>query len=157
MNAASVIAPIFCSSRNRGLLFLVCRQEVDKRTTEIGLMENSVQSWQRSLVFCPSLNPLIRSIQHRLRNCHADLLGHLEINHQLELSRLLHGQIGRLGSLQYLVHLICDAPVAVRLVRPVRHEPTGIYIRGRLPRVYHLLADLSPTDFPKALKRTSSG
>ena len=37
------------------------------------------------------------------------------------------GQIGRLGSLQDFVHVICDAPVAVREVRPVGHEPAGIY------------------------------
>ena len=37
------------------------------------------------------------------------------------------GKIGRLGTLQDSVHVICDAPVAVREVRPVVHEPTGIY------------------------------
>jgi hypothetical protein len=65
--------------------------------------------------------------QHLLRNRQADLLRRLEIDHQLELRRLLHRQIGRLGSLQDFVHVICDAPVAVREVRPVGHEPTGIY------------------------------
>ena len=37
------------------------------------------------------------------------------------------GQIGRLGSLQDPVHVICDTPVAVREVRAVVHEPAGIY------------------------------
>ena len=42
------------------------------------------------------LDHLIRPIQHRLRNRDTDLLGGFEINHQLELSRLLHRQVGRL-------------------------------------------------------------
>ena len=50
-----------------------------------------------------------------------------KIDHQLKLCRLLHGEIGRLGSLQDFVHIVGDAPVAVREVRSVVHEPTGIY------------------------------
>ena len=65
--------------------------------------------------------------QHLRRNRQADLLRRLEIDHQLKLRRLLDGQIGRLGSLQDFVHVICDAPVAVREVRPVGHEATGLY------------------------------
>jgi hypothetical protein len=42
------------------------------------------------LGFLPSFDHLIRSIQHRLWNRQADLLRRLEINHQLELCRLLH-------------------------------------------------------------------
>ena len=52
-----------------------------------------------------SLDHLIRPIQHRLRDRQADLLGRLEIDHQLELRRLLDRQIGRLGSLQDFVHV----------------------------------------------------
>ena len=40
------------------------------------------------------------------RNRQANLLGGFEIDHQLELRRLLHRQIGRLGSLQDFVHVI---------------------------------------------------
>src|SRR5262249_53310069 len=58
---------------------------------------------------------------------HADLLRRFEINHQLELRRLLDRQIGRFGSLEDSVHVIRDAPISVRFVRPVGHEPTGIY------------------------------
>ena len=38
-----------------------------------------------------------------------------------------HRQISSLGSLQDSVHVISDAAVAVREVRPVGHQPTGIY------------------------------
>src|SRR5207344_248833 len=74
-----------------------------------------------------SLDQLGRSGEHLWRNRHADLLRRLEIDHELKLRRLLDRKIGRLGSLQNPVHVICDAPVALRLVRPVGHEPTGIY------------------------------
>ena len=74
-----------------------------------------------------SLDHLIRPVQHRLRDCDADLFRGLEIEHEFELHRLLHGKIGGLGSLQDSVHVIGDAPVAFRFVRPVVHEPTGLY------------------------------
>ena len=48
----------------------------------------------------------VRPPQHLLRNRQADLLRRLEIDHQLELRRLLHRQVGRLGALQDFVHVI---------------------------------------------------
>jgi hypothetical protein len=74
-----------------------------------------------------SLDHLIRPEKNRLRNRDANLLGRFQINHQLELRRLFNREIGGLGALQDSVHEICDAPVAVREVRAVGHEPAGIY------------------------------
>jgi hypothetical protein len=74
-------------------------------------MENSIQSWHNRLVLLRSLDHLVRSIQHRLRNGHADLLSRLQIDHQLEFRRLPHRHIGRLGSLQDSVYVSGDAPV----------------------------------------------
>src|SRR5262245_53836920 len=74
-----------------------------------------------------SFDQPIRSGDQLWRNRQADLLRGLEIDHQLELRRLLDRQVGRLGSLQDSVHVIGDAPVAVREVRVVGHEPAGIY------------------------------
>src|SRR5262244_147916 len=62
------------------------------------------------------------SSEHLRRNCHANLLRRFQIDHQLELSWLLHWQIGRLGSFQNPVHEICDASVLLGDVIPVRHE-----------------------------------
>src|SRR5262245_64733633 len=73
------------------------------------------------------LNHFIRPSQHIRRDREVDLLGSFQIDHQLKLRGLLHWQIGRLGSLQNPVHEICDAPVAVRDVRPIGHEPAYIY------------------------------
>jgi len=71
-------------------------------------------------------NDFIRSRQHVLRNRQSDLLRRLQIYHQLKLCRLLDWQIGAWHSSGF-VHVIGDAPVAVREVRPVEHEPAGIY------------------------------
>src|SRR5262249_6614803 len=74
-----------------------------------------------------SLDHLVRSCQYVGRNRQADLLGSFQIDDELEFHRLLNGKIGRLGSLQDSIHVVCDAPVAVCEVRPVGHEPTGFY------------------------------
>ena len=75
-----------------------------------------------------SFDHLVRPVQHGLRNRHTDLLRGFKIEHQLKLRRLLDRQVGRLGSLQDSVHVVGYAPLAVREVRPVGHEPAGIYI-----------------------------
>ena len=74
-----------------------------------------------------SLDYLIRPRQHVGRNRQADLIRCFQIYHKLELGRLLDRQIGGLASLQDSVHILCHAPVAVREVRPVVHEPTSLY------------------------------
>jgi hypothetical protein len=51
----------------------------------------------------PSLDHLVRPLQERLRNRQAERLRGLEVDDQLELRRLLDGQVGRLGALEDLV------------------------------------------------------
>src|SRR5262245_2097455 len=78
--------------------------------TIVGLLENCGVSRDLSegeissiltsqLAFTALSNHLVRSRQHIRRNRQTDLLGGLEVDHQLELSRPLNGQISRLGSL----------------------------------------------------------
>jgi hypothetical protein len=50
------------------------------------------------LVFSVLLDHLIRPRQHVGRNRQADLLGRFQIDDELELCRLLHRQVGGLGS-----------------------------------------------------------
>jgi hypothetical protein len=57
-----------------------------------------IQLLAAQLGFLPSLDHSIRSIQHRLRNRETDLLRCFQIDHQLELLRLLHGKVGGLGA-----------------------------------------------------------
>jgi hypothetical protein len=60
----------------------------------------------------------IRPRQHLLWNYEADLLGSLEIDHQLEFRRPFDRKISRLGAFQDFVHVGGDAPVAARMSAP---------------------------------------
>jgi hypothetical protein len=65
----------------------------------LNLVEGEFSSILASLLgFLPSLDHFIRSIEHRLRKNETDLFCRFQINHQLELRRLLDGKIARLGS-----------------------------------------------------------
>jgi hypothetical protein len=57
------------------------------------------------------LDHSIRSRQHYLRNRQPYLLGRLEIDQQLELCWLLHGQFGRSCALQYFIHVSGRVPI----------------------------------------------
>ena len=52
----------------------------------------------------------IRPLQQRRRDRQAEGLGGLEVDDQLELRRLLDGQVGGLGAFQDLVHVERGAP-----------------------------------------------
>ena len=70
-----------------------------------------------TLDICPfSLDQLVRPGEHLRRNRQADLLRRLQIDHQLELRRLLYRQITGLSFLQDLVHVICGAPKLISIV-----------------------------------------
>ena len=61
----------------------------------------------------PSLDHLIRPLQERRRDRQAERLGGLEVDHQLELRRLLDGQVAGLGALEDLVDVGGGPPVQV--------------------------------------------
>ena len=89
--------------------------------------DGEISSCHPPLVFLPSLDDSISSIQHRLRNGQTDLFSRLKINHQLELRRLLDRKIAGLGAFLDLVYVAGYAPVTVGLVRTIGHEPASIY------------------------------
>src|SRR5947199_5986182 len=73
----------------------------------------------------PSFDDSIRPVQHRLRNRHADLLGCLEVDHQLKLRWLLDRKIGRLRALEDLVDVGSSPPRQIDTARPVHDEATS--------------------------------
>ncbi len=69
----------------------------------------------------------IRSHQHIRWNRQADLLRRFQVDNELELDRLLNGQVGGFPAFQNLVHIRSGAPVQVRIVHAVGHKPTGFH------------------------------
>src|SRR5687767_2007997 len=77
----------------------------------------------------------IGSSEHIGWNSQSDLLGGFQINNQLELRRLLDGEIGGLGPFKYLVHIRSGATVQVGEVNAIEHESSGFHISA--PLVHH--------------------
>src|SRR5215510_16118783 len=71
------------------------------------------------------LNDLIRSQQQRLRDGDAENPGGLEVDHQLELRRLLEGQISWLCASEDLVREVGGTPPQLILFRPVAQQGAG--------------------------------
>src|SRR6266542_778402 len=69
-----------------------------------------------------SLNHLVRSQQQRWRDRQAEGLGSLEVDHQLELRRLLNGEVGGLSTFEDLVHVACGTAEIVGEFRAVAHQ-----------------------------------
>jgi hypothetical protein len=67
---------------------------------------NSILASQ--FIFPALSNHLIRPRQHVRRDRQADLLGGFQIDDQLELRRLLDGNVSRLGAMQNPIHVICS-------------------------------------------------
>ena len=67
-----------------------------------GSKENSIQSSPLDFL---SFDHSIRPCQDIRRNRQADLFSGFEIDNELELLRLLDGEVGRLGAFENLVHV----------------------------------------------------
>ena len=68
-------------------------------------------------------------------------LGGLEVDDQLELGRLLHGQIGRLGAFEDLVHVdgaLPDPFMASPASHAIRRDDEKLaHVAGERPRALH--------------------
>ena len=81
------------------------KSKAHKRKTKNFFLHDFSSSCFRLLTAHLLFNHLIRPRQHIRRNRQADLLRGFQIDDQLELCRLLDGQIGGLGAFQNLVHI----------------------------------------------------
>src|SRR4249919_2149035 len=92
-------------------------------------LEGEISSILASLLgFLPSLDHSIRPVKHGWWNRQADLLRGLKIYHQLELHRLLHGKVSRLGTLQDLVDISSGVSPFGNVTRAVGHHTSVVHI-----------------------------
>src|SRR5207342_1070960 len=73
-----------------------------------------------------SSNYPIRPREKFRRECQANLLRCLQVDHKLKPRRLLHWQVSRFGTFQNLVHVTSGVPIEVSGVRPIGHETAPI-------------------------------
>src|SRR6266571_5091380 len=84
----------------------------------------------------PSFDHLVGAGKQRWRHSQSEGLRSLEIDHQLELSRLLHWKISGLGAPEDFVDVAGGTPKEVSETCPIGHEPAGCHefskpIKGR--------------------------
>jgi hypothetical protein len=70
----------------------------------------------------PLLDHLVGAGEQRWRHIKTECLSRLKVDHQFELGRRLHGQIGRLLASQYAIDVTGRLPVLVNKIRPIRNQ-----------------------------------
>src|SRR5215467_8542598 len=100
-----------------------------------------------ALVERGSLDHLICPTQHGRRDSQPECLGGFQVDDQLELGRLLDGQIGRLGALEDPVHEDRGASLQVKIVCAIDDESAGFPVLPyptyrRQPRLHREVCDL---------------
>src|SRR5216683_5328696 len=73
------------------------------------------------------LNQLIRPYQERLGDGQAEGLGGLEVDHQLELRRLLDGKVAGLCALEDLVDVGGGVAIHLETAHSIGHEAPGVH------------------------------
>src|SRR5260370_13374421 len=100
------------------------------RSTSTGVSLNLLPLRPMRVVGCGEahrlLKHLIRSLQERRRDREAEGLGGLEVDHHIELGRMLDREVGRLGALQDAVHEVGRSLATRRNARSEPHEHTSL-------------------------------
>src|SRR5262245_29834618 len=92
---------------------VICMPVANRLGTQISLARLNAPT--RNLSF----DHFIRPLKHAAWNRQTDLFCCLEIDDELKLRRLLHWQISRLGTFQYLVNVNSGATIEVSEVVPI--------------------------------------
>src|SRR6186713_2089914 len=85
------------------------------------------------------LDDLVRPGPHRCRNHDSEVFASLQVQHQLELRRLLDRKILRVGASQNLVDMLRRSASHFAETRTIRRQPAGstyslwLYIAGNPP------------------------
>src|ERR1044071_7894703 len=89
------------------------------RSIAIAAMKSPLFMRLRNVSENSSLDHSIRSRQHVWWNRKADLLGGFQIDHQLELSRLFHWQVGRFRAPKDFVDEVCSSTELITKICPI--------------------------------------
>jgi len=79
-----------------------------------------------AMAYVHLLDHLIRPKEQRWRDREAKRLSRLSVDHQLDLRRLLHGEIRRFRSFENAVDVLGSALTALEDVGSVEQEDTGL-------------------------------
>src|ERR1044071_3379114 len=98
-------------------------------------MRNSLPIFDFRTALLLTLHPLpnysVGSSQNVWRDREVDLLGRLQIDHELELCRLLYGELGRFCAFEDFVDISGRAPIQIAYDRSIGHETAFISYRSR--------------------------
>src|SRR5215467_6164168 len=102
-----------------------------------------------SLRLAHSLNHLVGALLEKPRHVQSECLGGLEVDHQLEFERRLHGKFARLRPAQNTIRIARGAAVVVNKVDAVGEQPTllgeaAIRIYGRYAMASSMRGKLGP-------------
>src|SRR5262252_7184337 len=92
-------------------------------------LRRSKKPWSRSLSADRKISPdhLVRPRQHIGRNRKVNLLGSFEIDDELELLRLLDGNVGGFSSFEDLIYISGGPAVQVGKAHAVAHKTPGLH------------------------------
>jgi len=101
-----------------------------------------------------SLNDPVRPPEHRCRDREAKGLRGLEVDNEVKLCHLFHGQVCRLRTPEDLVHKDGSVPVGILVIWVIAHQTAGLH-EG--PSLKHCRQPVRKSQFGETLSRHYDG
>jgi hypothetical protein len=79
-----------------------------------------------------SIDHSINAHQNGRRDTETQSFRALEVDHEFKFDRLLHGQVTRLRTLEYLIHVGAAAPAIFRIIRAVGTNRSAVQLTSLL-------------------------